>query len=225
MNYFFIRTARKHYDTAQLETVRLSNLSELLLTSEPTGTAGNVNGGARENYITGESMFQLSDRNPRKRGLQFPLKQKKTKKSKCYDENYSFCGLRYAGHMSVSLLRQRRHNRECDPQQPEAQTAVKPMKLVAKISNGANATRSVNSSGVTSWAVGEKVAVYYPTTDYGHNSVEAEIKSVTAEGDGIIEVEFPVTQNGEGKKVGPAVGTVKLVYPSARHNGSGGYST
>lgn len=102
------------------------------------------------------------------------------------------------------------------PQQP-AELTGNTMHLTATIgSSKGETTRAVAANGVTSWKTGEQVAVYYPTRGGDHATAIATISSSdNNKKTATIEVDLPDA----------AIGEVKLVYPAARHDGQGGYST
>ncbi len=111
----------------------------------------------------------------------------------------------------------------CDKMEPvqEPQVAgetpaenAKTVKFTATLAGkGGEGTKSLDANGNTEWQVGERIAVYYTTTN-GHASDSVSVTSVS---NGVATIE------GELSKV--ATGPATLVYPAYLHDGSGQLDT
>lgn len=76
---------------------------------------------------------------------------------------------------------------------------------------GQSQTKSVNESGVTTWGVGEKIAVYYETTNGTYDTAEANVDAVN-DGKATISATLAAAKDG---------GVVKFVYPASLAGATG----
>ncbi len=99
------------------------------------------------------------------------------------------------------------------PAQVGGSGSVTTVQFTATLAAKDGVTKSVNASGVTTWAVNEQVAVYYKKSDDSYDTATATVTSVDASGNATITASLSDAKSG---------GAVKFVYPATLHDGAGG---